>query len=218
MSTSNFAPHKTVKLDAVNAVLRRIGLLVVPSLDTGGTTVHAQVERTIDDAELRIQKIGWHWNTRHVTLEPDNGIISTKEVPAQRGPLLEIDTAGISAALGIEVGLDFSSPTGEGRLYKLSDGDFQFSGSIEAVVIERLPFEQIPGLFSSWIVAEAAFDMHRRHGGDRMRDEALIVERQQARVNAMRQEIRLADVNVLDSAHHRAILGRRRLPKWSVYA
>ena len=47
------------RLEAVNDILRRIGSLVVPALDTGGTSLHAQSERQLDDVDLRIQSLGW---------------------------------------------------------------------------------------------------------------------------------------------------------------
>jgi hypothetical protein len=52
------------KLEAVNGVLRRMGKLRVSSLDTGGTSTHAQVERMIDDAADRIMSQGWNWNRK----------------------------------------------------------------------------------------------------------------------------------------------------------
>ena len=47
------------RLEAVNDILRRIGSLVVPALDTGGTSLQAQAERQLDDVDLRIQSLGW---------------------------------------------------------------------------------------------------------------------------------------------------------------
>jgi len=52
------------KLEAVNGVLRRIGKLPVPALDTGGSSTHAQVERMIDDTSNRIMAQGWNWNRK----------------------------------------------------------------------------------------------------------------------------------------------------------
>jgi len=53
------------KLEAVNGVLRRIGKLPVPALDTGGSSTHAQVERMIDDTSNRIMAQGWNWNRKY---------------------------------------------------------------------------------------------------------------------------------------------------------
>lgn len=52
------------KLEAVNGVLRRLGKLKVSSLDTGGTTSHAQIEQMIDDAANSIMAQGWNWNRK----------------------------------------------------------------------------------------------------------------------------------------------------------
>lgn len=208
-------PGTSTKLDAVNGVLRRLGLFVVPALDTGGTSVQSQAERTIDDAELRIQRIGWHWNTRIVDMPPDeaSNFITSSRVPNPRGPLLEVDTAGQTKANGIEISMN-----ADGKLFLLPEMKDEFDSPLTVEVIERLPFGGIPGLFTAWIVAEAAFEFGRRHMPDRHRDEERVAERQQARVNAMRQEIRLADVNLLTGTEHMSVLGRRRTPAWSIYA
>jgi hypothetical protein len=207
-------PGTSNKLDAVNGVLMRLGLFVVPALDTGGTTVQAQAERTIDDAELRIQRIGWHWNTRIVEMPPieATSFITSGRVPNPRGPLLEVDTAGMTKAAGIEISMDSS-----GKLFLLPEMREQFDSPLTVEIIERLPFGSIPGLFMAWIVAEAAFEFGRRHVPDRHRDEERVAERQQARVAAMRQELRLADVNLLSGTEHMAVLGRSRTPRWSFY-
>ena len=199
-------------LEAVNDILRRVGSLVVPSLDTGGTSVQAQAERQLDDVDVRIQTLGWHWNKRRLTLTPDEGgEIPVASIPTPRGSLLEIDTVGPTSGM-IEVVVE------GGKLTRLPDMTTTFDADLEVEVIERLAFSQVPLLFAAWMVAEAAFDLNRRYMQDVARAQALASERMQARVNAMRQVIRLADVNLLDSTDVRAVHGRRRLPYWSTTA
>lgn len=52
------------KLQAVNEVLQRVGKLPVKTLDTGGTSTHAHVERVLDQANDMIQSQGWAWNEK----------------------------------------------------------------------------------------------------------------------------------------------------------
>ena len=200
------------RLEACNDILRRIGSLVVPALDTGGTSLHAQSERQLDDVDLRIQSLGWSWNRRGLTLSPDaTGQIPVTAVPASRGDLLEIDTRAGSASDGIEVVVS------NGLLARLPEMSRIFTSDLEVTVIERIPFEEVPVMFATWMVAEAAFDTNRRYMQDAGRDQALAMEKMQARVNAMRQALRLADVNVLATPDIQSVHGRRRLPNWSVY-
>lgn len=200
------------RLEAVNDILRRVGSLVVSALDTDGTSVQAQAERQLDDVDLRVQSLGWSWNRRELTLPPDeSGQIPVASIPTPRGALLELDTRGRSELDGIEVAIDGDF------LITLPEMSRQFDADLEVTLIERLPFETVPILFAAWIVAESAYDLNRRYMQDPARDQALAMERAQARVNAMRQAIRLADVNVLDTPGIRSVHGRRRLPAWSIH-
>lgn len=199
------------RLEAVNDILRRVGSLVVPALDTGGTSLQAQAERQLDDVDLRIQSLGWSWNRRDLTLSPDaTGQIPVTAIQPSRGNLLEIDTRAASEADGIEVVVS------DGLLVKLPDMSRIFAADLEVTILERISFGEVPVMFATWMVAEAAFDLNRRYMQDAGRDQALAMERMQARVNAMRQAIRLADVNVLAASDVREVHGRRRLPNWSV--
>ena len=200
-----------LRLEAVNDILRRVGSLVVPSLDTGGNSVQAQAERQLDDVDLRVQSLGWHWNTRRLSLTPnEGGEIPVASIPTPRGSLLEIDTAGMSHNDTIEVIVK------DGLLCRLPEMTTTFVSNLEVEIVERLPFDEVPILFATWMVAEAAFDLNRRYMQDAGRDGALGMEKMQARVNAMRQAIRLADVNLLKTDDVRAVHGRPRIPYWSL--
>ena len=59
------------KLEAVNFILKRAGSYPVPALDTNGSSWASHAERMIDDEDLRIQTMEWHYNRRtNVTLSP----------------------------------------------------------------------------------------------------------------------------------------------------
>lgn len=199
-------------LDAVNDILRRCGYTVVPALDTGGNSLQAQAERQLDDADIRIQSLGWHWNRRRLTLSPDEDgeIVVADAIETPRGPLLEIDAAGVSLRNHVEVSLR------DGKLFRLPDMEATFDSDLEVEVVERLPLVEVPIMFAAWMIAEAAFDLNQRYLDDREATAALASERAIARVNAMRQAIRIADVNVLDADDVRSVHGRRRMPHWSV--
>lgn len=52
------------KLQAVNEILQKVGKLPVKTLDTGGTSTHAHVERMLDNANDLVQSQGWAWNQK----------------------------------------------------------------------------------------------------------------------------------------------------------
>ena len=52
------------KLQAINEILQRVGKLPVKTLDAGGTSTHAHVERVFDNANDLIQSQGWAWNEK----------------------------------------------------------------------------------------------------------------------------------------------------------
>ncbi len=51
------------KLEAINEMLEAIGEYPVSALDTGGDTIEAMAENTLDRYDQRIQANGWHENT-----------------------------------------------------------------------------------------------------------------------------------------------------------
>ena len=95
-------------------------------------------------------------------------------VHASRGDLLEIDTRAGSASDGIEVVVS------NGLLARLPEMSRIFTSDLEVTVIERIPFEEVPVMFATWMVAEAAFDTNRRYMQDAGRDQALAMEKMQA--------------------------------------
>lgn len=57
------------KLEAVNEILEAVGEPPASALDTGGTSIEAEAEDTLDKIDKRIQKVGWAVNEQNeVTL------------------------------------------------------------------------------------------------------------------------------------------------------
>lgn len=52
------------KLDAVNWILRRVGLRTISALETGSASTAADVERVLDEWTLRVLEQNWHFNKR----------------------------------------------------------------------------------------------------------------------------------------------------------
>lgn len=56
------------KLQAVQEILRRSGLMPPAALDTDGASMASNAERCLDSEELAVQSRGWHYNTRREIL------------------------------------------------------------------------------------------------------------------------------------------------------
>jgi hypothetical protein len=66
-------------LDAVNICLSAMGEPVINSLDDAATDAQMAVD-IIDETNMSVQSVGWHWNTEKHTISPDvNGHILLPE-------------------------------------------------------------------------------------------------------------------------------------------
>lgn len=204
------------KLDAVNDVMRRCGKLTVTSLDTDGNSTESHVERALDDAATRVMSKGWRWNIKYdVKVQPDgDDKVKVSELEAKGGggyyTIYHVDTYGNSSTLKV-------IRVGE-YLYDLGENQDTFDESdVYLTYVYERDFTEIPDPFANWIIAEAAFSFNRQFVGNKMTDQALQVELSQRQSEAMREEIRAADVNVLEESGVKQILGRPRTRDRSVY-
>lgn len=89
------------KLDAVNKILRALGEPKVSALDTGGTSIEAEAEDFLDDANEEVQRRGWMTNTtRNYEMELPDTLIA---VSGGAGSFLydELVTETTSGATGV---------------------------------------------------------------------------------------------------------------------
>jgi len=193
------------KLDAVNAVLRRIGLTPVSALDTGGLSVQAQAERYLDDADLACQARGWHFNTRsNVTLTRN---ASNKiSVPAST---YRIDTMGTDGDKDVTV-------VG-GYLFDLENNTDVWSQDLVVTYVSKAAFTDLPQTFADYIISEAAFLFNRSHKKDKDLDALLQAEVARRSSEARREDNDRSDVNVLNTQDMNQLRGRPRMRDRSIY-
>ena len=219
----------TTKLEAVNDVMRRVGKLPITALDTDGNSTEAHIERSVDDATRRVLKSGWAWNTKYdVEVTPD---VSTNKV-AVTGLALEgdatieiyhVDTDAESLNVNVMRKGDY--------LYDLEENQDTFANysTLKLRYIYERAFTEIPPQFVDWIVSMAAFKYNQqfmrdqsgvnphKHRADQGAAQSLMMELQQAKVEAMREELRMTDTNVLGTAEMEQIRGRPRMQNRSIH-
>jgi hypothetical protein len=220
----------TTKLEAVNDVLRRVGKLTVTALDTGGKSTQSEVERSLDDAANRMMRTGWAWNTkRDVEVTPDgstNKVQVNELEPVGDGTFYEIyhvDTYGQSDYINVMRSSNF--------LYDLDENQNTFAdySTLKLVYIYERAFTEIPPQFVDWIVSITAFKYNEqtmremsgarpyKQQADTGVSQSLAMEMQQAKVEAMREELRMTDTNVLGTAEMQQIRGRPRMQNRSIH-
>lgn len=190
----------TTTLEMVNDCLRRIGRPRVPSLDTEGTTSHAEMERVIADASRRCQTQGWWFNTvPKITVTPNgSGNIVISSVAANA--LLHID------AIDSEPWNNFT--VRNGKLYDITKATDVFVGNINVRVVILLPNTDLPESFAQYIVTHAAFNYNRHYAGNQSRDQQLQAELSIAQSMVNKEEINASDINMIDTYSTRSLHGR----------
>jgi len=140
------------KLDAVNLMLESINEFPVDSLDTGGTSMAALAERTLDRENQAIQANGWSVNTEYgVTLSESGGEISLSE-----------------DVLLVEAADDEDFVVRDQKLYNKVDNSFTWptGTTIEVVQVRLLDYEKLTVKLRELIAYSAAWKFQRRvqHG------------------------------------------------------
>jgi hypothetical protein len=199
------------KLEAVNAVMRRLGKPVVAALDTNGTSTPAYMERQLDDAIRQIQQRGWHWNAKYDVEATADGS-GQIDVSALEGvaEVFHVDTYGEDARTDVIRQGDY--------LYdRVEKSTTSFSGTIKLQYVYDVTWDQVPPAFQDWAVGQAALNFNRFYGGDRSRDAVLDMDLRDSRSRAIQDETRISDINILDTEEMRQVRGRPRMRNRSVY-
>jgi|GEM_PF-2472187 len=193
------------KLEAVNQILVASRYGPVLSLDTGGASDAAIIERIIDEVDQRIQLRGWYFNTaRKVTLSPNGS--DQIEVPANT---LHIDSDDTSRRKKVVRRGDV--------LFDLTNNVDTFDDDLIVTYITRLDWDDIPPATQMYIIAEASTQLAeqqppldrrgRRDHDIRIRDlrEAAI----RAKVRAEQENGDASDFNTLNNAEANRLRGNR---------
>ena len=193
------------KLEAINAILRRLGLTPVSALDTGGNSTQAQAERYLDDSNRSCQARGWHFNTRKGVTLTRNG---SNKIAVPAGTY-RIDTSGTCAHIDVSVVGGF--------LYDLENNTDVWARDLEVSYVMSSDFADLPQTFADYVVSEAAFLYNRAHKANPAIDTALSAETTRRYSEAKREDDDRADVNVLNTSEMNQMRGRPRMRDRSVY-
>lgn len=135
------------KLQAVNYVLKKVCGYVVPSLDTGGASEQAFVERFIDDEILVVSVERWHYNVRtNVELTPDS---TTGQIDVPTGTT-SIDTSRESAHIN-------ATQLGD-RLYDVENNtnDFSDHSTVKVEYTAAYAWGCMPEYIRQYVAAKSA--------------------------------------------------------------
>ena len=193
------------KLEAINAILRRLGLTPVSALDTGGNSTQAQAERYLDDSNRSCQARGWHFNTRKGVTLTRNG---SNKIAVPAGTY-RIDTSGTCSHIDVSVVGGF--------LYDLENNTDVWARDLEVSYVMSSDFADLPQTFADYVISEAAFLYNRAHKANPAIDTALSAETTRRYSEAKREDDDRADVNVLNTSEMNQMRGRPRMRDRSVY-
>lgn len=188
-------------LDAINDILAGVGIRPFDALDTGGTSWAGEAERILDKEELRVQSIGWHYNTKcGVTLTPnaDGNIIPDSTT-------IWIDSDGEDSDKDVAfVG---------GKLFDRTNDTFIFDAPIVCRYVLRWSFPCIPYPIRQHIQAEASLRFAKFSGLATNRTLAeLRDDRDVANSAANRYNNDTTNDNILRTPHAMRFMGITRGP------
>lgn len=184
------------KLEAVNHVVRSVGLPSTPALDTGGKSTYAYIEELIDELDMEVQLEGWHYN-RHLKKQIARDVNNRVALPT--GAIAMYDARN----------QDWMDLTQIGQyMYDLEEETNVLDTDVDATVIFRFSWGCIPAPIRMYIAARAA----TRYAENRMlKDHIYILQQREAKVrrSAVTFNNRSKEVNVLDSVNGRDARGGR---------
>jgi hypothetical protein len=177
-------PAPLTLLEAVNVCLSSIGEPPVNAIDTAG--IDAQIASDIiNEISRTIQLKGWHWNRETgISLSPDiNGDIVLPTNCAR------VDSYGNNKNIDVVQ----RGP----RLYNRKDQTYVFTAALTLDMTVFLPFEELPSAARDCIAVRAAAVFQQRILSSDTLDGNLRLRAQEAYAELVREEMQIADHNML---------------------
>lgn len=169
------------RLDVVNAMLATMGAVPLNTLEDPHAFRGACLA-VLETEDRRIQAIGWWANMENLTLTP-----TTDERIPLPGDFISVRTPTRNCVQ-------------RGRyLYDLDSGTPFFTAAVDAVVIRRVPFADLPESLAQYIAAECVLKFQRKYDGDSTKTRDLERDASVARAEARTDHIRNRRTNLLDS-------------------
>lgn len=184
-------------LEGINIVLGGNGLRRTTKRDSNGNSDVSEAELILDEEDLRIQGMGWHYNTyRDVTLSPDgDGFIMVPDTA------IVIDSDQEDA---------YRNVTQQGgRLFDIDNNTFTFTGDLKVRYFRRMEFDCIPQMMAEWIAASAAVTFNERFGRGNFLPRLQRAE-ETARVRAQQFDADTSNLNLNDTTDAFLARGGRR--------
>jgi len=131
----------TTEIEAVNAMIRTIGMSPATSLDVADVDVQQAVD-TLRDISRQVQSAGWDFNTeKDYSLSPnaDNFIVIPPNIVTVEVRKCEMDV--------VQRG---------NRLYDRKAHSFEFQTTLKAKVVMMFAFEELPQVARSYVAVRAA--------------------------------------------------------------
>lgn len=194
----------TTKLEAVNMMLSSIGESPVTTLGVDTIEDATIAEGILDQVSKEIQNTGWHFNTDYdygLSVDGDSKIpypTSAAHVDAMPAECRDVVKRG-------------------SFLYDRENLSFTFSGltSLKCKVVWLLDFEDLPQSFRTWIALAAAKRFCKHIMGDEATVQYSDEDEKRARAEAVADDLRRADHNILSDSYSTFRSVWRRSP-WPV--
>jgi hypothetical protein len=173
------------ELSSVNTILGCIGQSPVTTLDYENPEV-AMIARIIDEVSNQVQAEGWVFNTEYrYPLTPDSN--NNIQFPQN---ILQLDLSDTESSYRDVIKRD-------GKLYDKLNHTYEFEGPIEADIVWKFAFEDLPHPFKQYITFRAAKVAATRLVGDTELFKLIVEQEQVARAVCLEYECNQGDYNFL---------------------
>jgi len=166
---------------------------------TGGTGVtvawYEIASRTSDDAIILKEAISAADNADTTT-----DIIGWEDALVVGSDVLRMDSYSASASTDVVLR--------NGMLYDRDDNTFSFDDDMTVAVVRQLDFTHLSEALQALVVADAAVSFQESEIAGEVKDRALRDKAIRARMAARREEQKVAQLNILDTAHAQRMQGQ----------
>jgi hypothetical protein len=170
-------------LTVVNRMLATLGEAPLNAL-TDPHTFRGSALAKLDGKDAALQTKGWWFNRELLTLSPNIGD-SKIYLPG--------DVINVMVPNRLDI-------VQRGRvLYDTVNGTNLFTESVDAQIIRRVPFEELPELVAEYIAAEAVLEFQSDFDSDNNKRQLLVATFNMAKLEFNAEATRQARYNVIDS-------------------
>lgn len=175
-------------LTVVNQCLATMGETSLNSLEDPHV-FRGDAIAAIEAARKLILAKGWQFNTEYLTLSPSptdsfiylpGDFLSAVATDRWRRPDPRYTVRGR-------------------RLYDLEGGVYTFTSPVHITIIRDIPLEDMPEVPATYVAAEAVAQFQTDFDGDSTKGRLLLQKRDTAKSEAVKEDVRLRGVNMLDN-------------------